>query len=70
MRAIDDMIDNHKAKNKLIAAGDREEFVASVEDWLKMIIISTECNPFHEELKKTIEKFRIPLWISNSPYIS
>jgi phytoene/squalene synthetase len=62
MRKIDDLIDNYKAENKLIAASDRKEFVASVDDWLKMIIISNECNPHQEELKKTIEKFRIPLW--------
>jgi phytoene/squalene synthetase len=62
MRAIDDLIDNHKAKNRLIAADEREEFVANVNDWLRMIIISKECNPLQEELNKTIEKFRIPLW--------
>ena len=62
MRAIDDLIDNHKAKNKLIAADEREEFVANVEDWLRMIIISKECNPLKAELIETIEKFKIPLW--------
>jgi phytoene/squalene synthetase len=62
MRAIDDLIDNHKAKNKLIAADERKEFIANVDDWLKMIIISEECNPLKEELIKTIDDFRIPLW--------
>ena len=62
MRAIDDLIDNHKAKNKLIAPGERIQFIANVEDWLKVIIVSEECDPFHGELKQTIEKFRIPLW--------
>jgi phytoene/squalene synthetase len=62
MRTIDDMIDNHKAANKSIDVNDRKEFTANVNDWLKMIIISGECNPEHSELKKTIEKFRIPLW--------
>jgi len=62
MRAIDDMIDNHKAKNKFIAPGERKEFVANVDDWLKMIIVSKECNPLQEELIKTIEIFRIPVW--------
>jgi phytoene/squalene synthetase len=62
MRAIDDLIDNHKAKNKLIEPEERKEFVANVEDWLKMIIISEECNALQEELGETIEKFRIPLW--------
>jgi len=62
MRAIDDLIDNHKAKNKLIAISERKEFVANVDDWLKMIIISKECNPEQAELLKTIERFKIPLW--------
>lgn len=62
MRAIDDLIDNYKAKNNLIPENDREEFVASVDDWLRMIIISNDCNPLQDELKKTIEKFKIPLW--------
>lgn len=62
MRAIDDLIDNHKAKNKLIAVSERKKFVSNVDDWLKMIIISKECNPLQTELIETIEKFRIPLW--------
>ncbi len=62
MRAIDDLIDNHKAKNKLIAAGERKEFVANVDEWMKMIIISKECNPDKAELLETIERFKIPLW--------
>jgi phytoene synthase len=62
MRVIDDMIDNHKAKNKFIAPEERNEFVTNVDDWLKMIIISKDCNPLQEELIETIEKFRIPVW--------
>ena len=62
MRAIDDLIDNHKAKNKLIAINERKEFVANVDEWLKMIIISKECNPGQAELLETIERFKIPLW--------
>jgi phytoene/squalene synthetase len=62
MRAIDDLIDNYKAKNKLIAAAERKDFVADVEEWLKMIIISKECNPQQAELLETIERFKIPLW--------
>jgi phytoene/squalene synthetase len=62
MRAIDDLIDNHKAKNKLIAVSERKDFEANVEEWLRMIIISKECNPEQVELLRTIERFRIPLW--------
>jgi phytoene/squalene synthetase len=62
MRAIDDLIDNHKAMNRLIEPDERKEFVANVEDWLKMIIVSKECNALNEELRETVNKFRIPLW--------
>jgi phytoene/squalene synthetase len=62
MRAIDDLIDNHKAKNKLIAASERKDFVTNVEEWMKMIIISKECNPDQAELIETIKRFKIPLW--------
>jgi phytoene/squalene synthetase len=62
MRSIDDMIDNHKAKNKLIDVKDRKDFVSNVDEWLKMIIVSKECNPLDKELIETIDKFRIPLW--------
>jgi phytoene/squalene synthetase len=62
MRAIDDLIDNHKSANKMIAPGDRKEFVSNVEEWLKMIILSEDCNPLQKELAETVEKFRIPLW--------
>ena len=62
MRAIDDLIDNYKAKNKLIEPEERNQFVTNVEEWLKLVIISNECNPLQGELKETIEKFRIPLW--------
>jgi phytoene/squalene synthetase len=62
MRAIDDLIDNHKAKNKLIEPQDRRNFVANVEEWLSMIIVSKECNALGEELRTTVEKYRIPFW--------
>jgi phytoene/squalene synthetase len=62
MRTIDDMIDDHKAANRSIEVSERKEFTANVNDWLKMIIVSGDCNPEQSELLKTIEKFRIPLW--------
>jgi len=62
MRSIDDLIDNHKANNRMIAAEERTDFETNVNDWLRMIIITEECNPDHVEMKKIIERFRIPLW--------
>ncbi len=62
MRAIDDLIDNYKAANKMIAVSKRKEFIADVNEWLKTIIISEDCNPEKVELIKAIERFNIPLW--------
>jgi phytoene/squalene synthetase len=62
MRTIDDLIDNHKANNRMIAVDKRTEFEANVNDWLRMVIVSEECNPDQVELKRIIEKFRVPLW--------
>ena len=62
MRAVDDMIDNHKAAHKLISGDEREKFLSGVNDWLKMVIVSDDCNPLKKELIETVEKFRIPLW--------
>jgi phytoene/squalene synthetase len=62
MRTIDDLIDDHKAANRLIAPDERNTFVANVNDWLKMIVAEEDCNPLKKELLETIEHFRIPLW--------
>ncbi len=62
MRAIDDLIDNHKAANRLIAKEKRVEFIADVNEWLKKIVINEDCNPENDSLTRTIEKFRIPVW--------
>jgi len=62
MRKIDDLIDNHKAVNRKIAPGERNEFLIDVSEWLKMIVISEDCNPEKAALIKTIERFNIPLW--------
>ena len=62
MRAIDDLIDNHKARNKMIGPSERKKFEANIDEWLKMIIVAEDCNPLQKELVETIEKFRIPRW--------
>jgi len=62
MRTIDDMIDNYKANNRKITPEKRGDFIADVNEWLKTIIISEDCNPEKIVLIKTIERFNIPLW--------
>lgn len=66
MRKIDDLIDNHKAANKRISPGERKAFLADVGQWLRMVVISDDCNPEKEALIKTVERFRIPLWTLES----
>lgn len=62
MRAIDDLIDNHKANKRMIADEERDQFVADVNKWLGTIVINEVCNSEKVELTRTIEKFKIPLW--------
>jgi phytoene/squalene synthetase len=62
MRAIDDLIDNHKAEHKLIDPGERTKFLADVDKWLHLVISSDEFNPLKAELLETIDRFCIPLW--------
>lgn len=62
MRAIDDMIDNHKAQKSMIDPGKKREFRSQVEEWLKMVISSEECKPVQKEISDTFKSFRIPLW--------
>lgn len=62
MRAIDDIIDNHKAIRRGIAPEERERFTAEVNNWLKMMIISGDEDPEKKQLLGTIEKFVIPVW--------
>jgi phytoene/squalene synthetase len=62
MRSIDDLIDDYKAANKVIAPGERQSFTAYVKEWMDMILVSGKSNPLQKELMETIEKFRIPLW--------
>lgn len=61
MRAIDDMIDNHKAENKFISDDLKKSFLTNVDDWLN-IVVSDEYDPPKIELIETIKKFRIPIW--------
>lgn len=62
MRTIDDLIDDHKAANKLITPEERGTFLSGVNNWLHMVIESEDCNPMKKELLETVRRFRIPLW--------
>jgi len=62
MRAIDDLIDDHKAKYNQIAPAERGEFRANVEDWLQKMVDSTANTPLQEELWEVVHSFKIPFW--------
>jgi phytoene/squalene synthetase len=62
LRAIDDLIDDHKTKFRDIAPAEQEAFRKNVEEWLKMLISAADNNPLQKELADTIQAFRIPLW--------
>ncbi|HEX2921677.1 MAG TPA: squalene/phytoene synthase family protein [Bacteroidales bacterium] len=62
MRAIDDMIDNHKAAHKLIRNDEKNDFFTNVNQWLDLIVSKDDQNPLKKELTETMDKFGIPLW--------
>jgi phytoene/squalene synthetase len=62
MRNIDDMIDNYKAANEMIAPSERKNFVDNVNEWMKTLIDQENYDPFQKELIQTMDRFCIPLW--------
>ena len=62
MRAIDDLIDNHKAENIVISDEEKGLFNAEVEKWINSISCAPEEHPLQKELIDTVQKFQIPLW--------
>ncbi len=62
MRAIDDLIDDHKGSFKEIADHEKASFEANVDSWIKMIIASGDQDPLQKELIETIQRFQIPSW--------
>lgn len=62
MRALDDLIDNHKAEHRGIRANERESFASDIRQWMGMLEKPLSSSPFNNELGYTVERFRIPLW--------
>lgn len=62
MRAIDDLIDCHKATHTEIAEGERDLFMTQVQQWLRQATHSGEVLPGYDDLAETIRRFLIPLW--------
>jgi len=66
MRTLDDLIDNHKAEHKGIAAEERGSFKGRIDQWIGMIRDGRDLKPFSNGLSETIKRFRIPLWALES----
>ncbi len=63
MRAIDDLIDNHKSLKKGFSEDDRIWLETQVDTWLSAIRNQkTGSDPFQNDLIETINLFKIPLW--------
>lgn len=62
MRAVDDLIDNHKSGHPVFTGEEKEQFSLDVQQWLDTIRNSAERNPLYAELTDTISHFHIPLW--------
>jgi phytoene/squalene synthetase len=62
MRAIDDLIDNHKSSNLGFTEDEKQQFTGNVEQWLEGVRNTAKENTLYHDLMETIERFRIPLW--------
>jgi phytoene/squalene synthetase len=62
MRAIDDLIDNHKATYKTISEDQKSQFTSEVNKWMKTVLDGNGSDPFQEELAVVFKKFKIPAW--------
>lgn len=62
MRAIDDLIDDHKSAHDEIAENEKKIFVASVGSWINTLMEAGNNDPLQRELIETVDKFKIPYW--------
>ena len=62
MRAIDDLIDDHKAKFRMISENEMQQFITDVKNWINAIKENNSSDPLQRELAGTISRFLIPLW--------
>jgi phytoene/squalene synthetase len=62
MRAIDDLIDNHKSAHLVIGDNEKDKFTESVQTWINMIKTNADTDTSNDELIRTIKRFHIPAW--------
>jgi len=62
MRAIDDLIDNHKSLHTVIKNTEKNQFMDSVRSWISIASDTDNTAAVNHELIETIRKFHIPMW--------
>jgi phytoene/squalene synthetase len=62
MRAIDDLIDNHKSEYMGFSEDEKNDFCRKVDLWIDQINKPGTDNPLQAELIKTMNNFLIPAW--------
>lgn len=62
MRAIDDLIDNYKSENQVIAVHEREMFEKEVELWINSVQDCDTTDLLKKKLSETMSLFKIPFW--------
>src|SRR5690606_13198765 len=61
MRAVDDMVDHHKAKHQHISPDEKKEFTKNVQDWLKLFNTCGTSDHVTKELLELAAIFHLPL---------
>ncbi|MBN1416007.1 MAG: squalene/phytoene synthase family protein [Bacteroidales bacterium] len=62
MRAIDDLIDNHKSSHLRFSEDEKKQLLGDVQQWLEVIRTTAKENSLYQDLIDTITRFKIPLW--------
>lgn len=62
MRFIDDLVDDRRASATRISEVEKQQFTATVNDWVGAINDPTPYEPVQKQLVETISRFQIPFW--------
>jgi phytoene/squalene synthetase len=62
MRLIDDLIDNRKAIGNGISERERKTYSQMITEWQHSIKMKSPRDYFQQELRNTIQMYKIPLW--------
>lgn len=62
MRVIDDLVDNHKATGVELSESEIKFIKKQINNWLESLLSNSPIDTFQNDLLKTINTFKIPLW--------